>query len=295
MVMEANIVRLILVSSLWMILLMGTGHPAMARTRLSDVVDTPEAGSREIRSERNGDDEHADASADADGKNETEGKKSRGKKKAIPLPPKRKKPQPGPEAVILSGEVVRGLVPVKSWKSLRDRQIVKQDQDYSCGAASLATLLNGFYGQKVTEEALLKAMDKGEGRASFDDMARALTKFSFKAQGFAASWEQLAMLKIPVVVYIKVRKDDHFSVLRGISGNTVWLADPSLGNRTYSRAQFLDMWQTRDGKGRSDLAGKFLAILPATDGTEKQANYFSKAPQRQSRGAVQQMSFRFMP
>jgi peptidase C39, bacteriocin processing len=45
---------------------------------------------------------------------------------------------------------------------------------------------------------------------------------------------------MPVVVYIKVRKDDHFSVLRGISGNTVWLADPSLGNRTYSRAQFLE-------------------------------------------------------
>ena len=32
-----------------------------------------------------------------------------------------------------------------------------------------------------------------------------------------------------MVVYIKVRKDDHFSVLRGISGNMVWLADPSLG------------------------------------------------------------------
>lgn len=45
---------------------------------------------------------------------------------------------------------------------------------------------------------------------------------------------------MPVVVYIKVRKDDHFNVLRGISGNTVWLADPSLGNRTYSRAQFLE-------------------------------------------------------
>ena len=293
--MEANIVHRVMLSSIGMVLWMGTAHPAMVKTYSPDSEGVGKTGARETGGKGNGGDEHGDANTDADVKNETEGKKGEGKKKTIPLPPKRSKPKPGPEAVILSGEVVRGQVPVKSWKSLRDRQIVKQDQDYSCGAASLATLLNGFYGQKVTEEALLKALDKGEGRASFDDMARALPKFGFRAQGFAASWEQLAMLKMPVVVYIKVRKDDHFSVLRGINGDTVWLADPSLGNRTYSRAQFLDMWQTRDGRDRSELAGKFLAILPATDDTEKQISYFSKAPQRQSRGAVQQLSFRFMP
>lgn len=97
---------------------------------------------------------------------------------------------------------------------------------------------------------------------------------------------------MPVVVYIKVRKDDHFSVLRGISGNTVWLADPSLGNRTYSRAQFLDMWQTRDGKDQPELAGKFLAVLPASVDVSRAETYFSKAPWRQSVGAVQQLRWR---
>lgn len=153
-------------------------------------------------------------------------------------------------------------VPVKNWKTLRDAQVVKQDLDYSCGAASLATLLNYFYGQDLTEEALLKAMDKGDGRASFDDMAKALPKFGFKAQGFAASWDQLRRLKMPVIVYVKHRKNDHFSVLRGIHQDTVWLADPSLGNRTYSRQQFLAMWQTRQDSENADLSGKFLAILP---------------------------------
>lgn len=108
-------------------------------------------------------------------------------------------------------------VPVKNWKTLRDAQVVKQDLDYSCGAASLATLLNYFYGQDLTEEALLKAMDKGDGRASFEDMAKALPKFGFRAQGFAASWEHLTRLKMPVIVYVKHRKNDHFSVLRGIN------------------------------------------------------------------------------
>lgn len=127
----------------------------------------------------------------------------------------------GTEGVILATHSASGLVSVKSWKSLRDERVVKQDLDYSCGAAALATLLNEYYGQRLTEAQLLQAKDKGEGRASFADMTRALAQFGFKAQGFAASYEQLARLKMPVIVYVKHRKDDHFSVLRGIDGNTV--------------------------------------------------------------------------
>lgn len=230
------------------------------------------------------------------------------KKPKIELPPKRAAPKPGPEAVLLATHSVVGQVPVKSWKTLRDQNIVKQDQDFSCGAASLATLLNHFYGQNTTEEAILKAMAKEDGMASFEDMARVMPKFGFRAQGFAASWEQLKRLKIPVVIYVKHRKDDHFSVLRGIDQNTVWLADPSLGNRTYSREQFLEMWQTREDKSEPALAGKFLAVLPAYPEQGEGAyrlsaesvskpikiaqDYFSKAPRRQSGIAVEQLSIR---
>ncbi|ALK87593.1 C39 family peptidase [Limnohabitans sp. 63ED37-2] len=181
-------------------------------------------------------------------------------------------------------------VPVKNWKTLRDAQVVKQDLDYSCGAASLATLLNYFYGQDLTEEALLKAMDKGDGRASFEDMAKALPKFGFRAQGFAASWEQLTRLKMPVIVYVKHRKNDHFSVLRGINQDTVWLADPSLGNRTYSRQQFLAMWQTRQASENADLSGKFLAILPMQADAKQPDIFFTKTPERQTGLALQMLA-----
>ncbi len=189
------------------------------------------------------------------------------------------------DKALLSMYSTAGSIHIKSWKTLRDERIVKQKLDYSCGAASLATLLNGFYGQVVTEEALLKAMDKGDGRASFDDMARALEKFGFRANGFSASWDQLALLKIPVVVYVKNRKEDHFTVLRGISDNTVWLADPSLGNRTYSRDQFLAMWQTRAG-AEDGLAGKFLAVLPTSSTSVLQGDFFTRQPQRMTALAV---------
>ena len=197
------------------------------------------------------------------------------------------------EEVFVSTPLLTGQAPVKSWKTLRDERVVKQDLDYSCGAAALATLLSEYYRQPVSEAELLKAMDKDDGRASFDDMQRALPAFGFKAQGFAASYAQLARLKMPVVVYLKHRKDDHFSVLRGIDGNTVWLADPSLGNRSYSREQFLQMWETRNDDGEhAGLRGKFLAVLPLDAGKVAADNFFSKAPQRQTAAAVRQQLYR---
>lgn len=113
-------------------------------------------------------------------------------------------------------------------------------------------------------------------------------------RGFAASWEQLAHLKMPVIVYVKHRKDDHFSVLRGISRNTVWLADPSLGNRTYSREQFLAMWQTRSNAD-DGLTGKFLAVLPGNANIASPENFFTRTPRRQSSNATAQLTFRVLP
>ena len=200
------------------------------------------------------------------------------------------------EVILFNSQTAHIRIPIQSWKTLRDARIVKQDLDYSCSAASLATLLNEFYGQSVTEEALLKAMDKGDLRASFEDMQKALPQFGFKAQGFAASYEQLMRLKAPVVVYLKHRKDDHFSVLRGINESTVWLADPSLGNRTYSKEQFLEMWETRQkSKDNSDFKGKFLAVLPLDSNINMVSDFFTKIPQRQTGQALRQLVFRQSP
>ncbi|WP_245536627.1 C39 family peptidase [Thiothrix nivea] len=136
---------------------------------------------------------------------------------------------------------------------------MKQDLDYSCGAASIATLLTEYYRRPTTEEEVLKLLAKGGSRASFADMQRILPQLGFKGFGLATSWEQLVSLKLPVVVYVRHRKEDHFTVLRGISDTHVSLADPSLGNRILTRQQFKDIWETRDEPG---LEGKMLAVLP---------------------------------
>ncbi|HGO8192738.1 TPA: C39 family peptidase [Neisseria meningitidis] len=181
--------------------------------------------------------------------------------------------------------VVYGKIKVQSWKERRDFNIVKQDLDFSCGAASVATLLNNFYGQTLTEEEVLKKLDKEQMRASFEDMRRIMPDLGFEAKGYALSFEQLAQLKIPVIVYLKYRKDDHFSVLRGIDGNTVLLADPSLEHVSMSRAQFLEAWQTREG----NLAGKILAVVPKKAETISNKLFFTHHPKRQTEFAVEQI------
>ncbi|WP_165087849.1 C39 family peptidase [Neisseria yangbaofengii] len=181
-----------------------------------------------------------------------------------------------------------GKIKVQSWKEKRDFNIVKQDLDFSCGAASVATLLNNFYGQKLTEEEVLEKMDKTRERASFDDMQRIMPDFGFEAKGYALTFEQLTALKIPVIVYLKYRKDDHFSVLRGVSDDTVLLADPSLGHISMSRAQFLEAWQTRQGK----LTGKILAIVPSGSNIQNNAEFFTRTPRRQTELAVMQLKSR---
>lgn len=184
--------------------------------------------------------------------------------------------------------VIYSKIKVQSWKERRDFNIVKQDLDFSCGAASVATLLNNFYGQRLTEEEVLKKLDKEQMRASFEDMRRIMPDLGFEAKGYALSFEQLTQLKIPVIVYLKYRKDDHFSVLRGIDGNTVLLADPSLGHVSMSRAQFLDAWKTREG----NLAGKILAVVPKKEETISNKLFFTHHPKRQTEFAVKQIRLR---
>jgi predicted double-glycine peptidase len=108
-------------------------------------------------------------------------------------------------------------------------------------------------------------------------MARALPQFGYRGVGYSASFEQLTKLKVPVIVYLKYRTNDHFSVLRGIDKDTVWLADSSTGNRYYSRSQFLAMWETRDAE---TLKGKILVILPNRADIATRSDFFTNNPNR---------------
>lgn len=154
----------------------------------------------------------------------------------------------------------------------------------------MATLLQGAFGFPITELQLLELMDKQNGRASFEDMAHALKKLGFQAQGYSATFSQLSKLKVPVILYVKNRKYDHFTVLRGINRETIWLADPSTGHQTLSRHQFLAMWETDPPPANgANRRGRFLAVLPR-DNSALNSKFFELNPKRLSQPAMWQLS-----
>ena len=157
------------------------------------------------------------------------------------------------------GPGLRIRVPLKSWKNLRDENLILQRFDYSCGAAVLATLMRYSYGQEVTERDILndvfetlsgdeEVVRKKKG-LSLLDLQRIAEARGFRAQGFKLSPENLRKLKGPVIVFISLRGYDHFAVLRGVRGDRVYLADPSRGNLRQPAYRFLDDWLGEDGKG----------------------------------------------
>lgn len=55
---------------------------------------------------------------------------------------------------------IQGRIPITTWKQVRDDRVILQKRDYSCAAASLATLLTHYYGLKVTEDDVIALAGK---------------------------------------------------------------------------------------------------------------------------------------
>lgn len=173
-----------------------------------------------------------------------------------------------PERAHIDISRASGSISINTWKYYRDRNIVKQNLDHSCAAASVATILNYYYGISTTEEEILASMNKENRMASFYDIAEVLPKYGFFGVGYAISFDQLINIKIPVIVHTRNRGIEHFSVLKGIDKDVIMIADPSLGNRTYSKAEFLKIWgYENDGISK----GRILSILPKN---KKQKTYW---------------------
>ncbi len=156
----------------------------------------------------------------------------------------------------------RSITPmyVQSWKQLRDQGIEKQDLDYSCGSAAVATILRYYYGMQVYEKDILTEVENigNDGAASFSDLQKTVKVFGFNATGISTDIDTLKTIKIPVLIYLKYRGQDHFTVLRGISDSYVLLADPSWGNRIFPIHQFRKLWE------QNGLNGHILIIVPET-------------------------------
>lgn len=129
--------------------------------------------------------------------------------------------------------------------------IIKQEHDFSCGSASLGTLLNYYLNERLSEKQIIRGLlefgDKEQVKKlrafSLWDMQQFLNAIGYKSGGYKA---EIADIKNkdywPCLVLINVFNYKHFVVLKGVYQDHVFVADPYIGNSSYTMEKFKKIW-----------------------------------------------------
>ena len=160
--------------------------------------------------------------------------------------------QAGAGTLVLPGMGGQYVVPVTSIKEARFRATMRQQYDFSCGSAAIATLLTHQYGLPVTEQMVFEGMYAGGDRQkirsegfSLLDMKRYLKGIGFEADGFIQPLDKLAAAGLPAIVLISEKGYHHFVVLKGLRDGRVLIGDPATGTRAMTRSGFESVWVNR--------------------------------------------------
>lgn len=141
---------------------------------------------------------------------------------------------------------------VESMHENRYRYLVRQQTDYSCGAAALATILKYAYHLDVDEHSVIEGMMGvsdpqivQERGFSLLDIKRYVESLGMRGRGYRINEDRLRSLRVPGLVLMDVRGFRHFVVLKQVIGERVELADPILGNRNIPLSEFIQGWPSR--------------------------------------------------
>jgi len=150
---------------------------------------------------------------------------------------------------------------VQSMAELKFNNVVRQQYDFSCGSAALATLLTYHYGRPITETDAFRSMwevgDKERIKQlgfSLFEMKTYLERTGLKADGFRLSLERVEEIGVPGIALIDVDGYRHFVVIKGVTKKTVLFGDPSRGMMTKDRDEFEKIWDGIILFVRSDVA-----------------------------------------
>lgn len=150
----------------------------------------------------------------------------------------------------LSG--ARYVLQVSSLKQARFQSTTRQQFDFSCGSAALATLLTHHYGYPVSEQSVFEEMfargDQEKIRKegfSLLDMKNYLNAHKFQGDGFELPLDKLLESGLPAIVLISEKTYQHFVVIKGMRDGRILLGDPSSGTRAISRSHFEKLWVNR--------------------------------------------------
>lgn len=154
---------------------------------------------------------------------------------------------------------------VSSYRELRSQSVVRQTYEESCGAASIATLINNLDFKNISEKDTLEQMrennkDLNTDMVSFKQLQDAAAKLGYESKGYQISRELLNKLNIPVLVRIENDpRYPHFVVVINHPGDFITVLDPSFGKYISSKNEFYSVWD------KNNQGGYALILAPNND------------------------------
>ena len=115
---------------------------------------------------------------------------------------------------------------------------VLQMEATECGAASLGMIL-AYYGRWLPLEVLRQECGVTRDGSNADNILKAARRQGCVAKAFAGRSSALRKMEFPLILFWEF---NHFLVLEGFQGDTVYLNDPAMGRRTVAWDEFQESY-----------------------------------------------------
>ena len=139
-----------------------------------------------------------------------------------------------------------------TWHESRFRNMIPQQYEMSCGAASLASLLNLYGAKPIGEEEvmqhltiLVSAADRDktlENGFSLLDLKRVTQKYGLDLKAARINRDQLTRFNSPAILQLKTRFGYHFVLWHGYLNGRHWVGDPSRGEMWLNDGELENEW-----------------------------------------------------
>ena len=115
---------------------------------------------------------------------------------------------------------------------------ILQMEATECGAASLGMIL-AYYGRWLPLEVLRQECGVTRDGSNADNILKAARRQGCTAKAFAGRSSALRKKEFPLILFWEF---NHFLVMEGFQGDTVYLNDPAMGRRTVSWEEFQESY-----------------------------------------------------